>query len=250
MIWPAQSTSDRLIQLKVLSSFAAHGKEIDDLAIDPLGTWLVSTSRDHHVQIRQCSAPFDKHSELDLRRFGQNKSTSPAKLFYRVRHVRFGLPPVSASVKYVLYTSLVPQSSVDHRDGYLVQWYENRHRQFTVRLRRRVTHDRISAIGVSDCGRFVSVGDSVGCVQIYESNRFVLLHKHRAHAIFVTDLAFILREENHMFETSVLSISADKNLYVHNIHPAHANPFSVSFYMVTGLFFLFILLSQVRFTCP
>jgi WD40 repeat protein len=248
IIWPALSSSDRLIQLKLLTSFTAHTKEIDDLAVDLLGTWLISVSRDHHVQIRQCSPPFDKHSELNLCQFGMNKTTTPSKPFYRIRHVRFGLVPTSANTKSYLYTSLVPQSIVDKLISYIVQWYENNQHQFIIRKRRGVSHDRISATAVSNCGQYVSVGDSSGCVRIYETNHLILLYEHRSHTIFVTDLAFILREENYFYETSVLSISADKNLYVHNIHPPETNLFSVSFLVLMGLLLLFLLFSQIRFT--
>ncbi len=247
IIWPAISSSDRLVQLNLLTSFTAHSKEIDDLAVDPFGTWLISVSRDHHVHIRQCSSPFDKHSELDLYQFGKNKTTTPTKPFYRIRHVRFGVVPTSSNTKSFLYTSLIPLSIVDKLNSYIVQWYENKQHQFNVRLRRKVSYDRISATAVSNCGHYVSVGDSAGCVRIYETNRLILLYEHRSHSIFVTDLAFILREENYLYETSVLSISADKNLYVHNIHPAQTNLFSVSFLVVSGLLLLFLLFSQIRF---
>lgn len=174
-----------------------------------------------------------------------NKTTK--KPFYRIRHVRFGIVPSSSNTQSFLYTSLIPQSVVDKLISYIVQWSENKQHQFLVQQRRAVSYDRISAIAVSNCGQYVSVGDSGGCVRIYETNRFVLLYEQRPHTIFVTDLAFILREENYSFETSVLSISADKNLYVHNIHPVQTNLFSVSFLIVIGLLLLFLLLAQVRF---
>jgi len=249
IIWPASSSSDRLIQLNLLTSFTAHAKEIDDLAVDPFGTWLISVSRDHHVQIRQCSPPFDKHSELDLCQFGMNKTVKTPKPSYRIRHVRFGIVPSSSSSNATsfLYTSLIPQAIVDKLVSYIVQWTENRQHQFIVRRRRAVSYDRISAIAVSNCGQYVSIGDSGGWVRIYETDRLRLLYEHRAHSIFVTDLSFMLREENYLYETSVLSISADKNLYVHNVHPPQTNIFSVSFLIVIGLLLLFLLLSQIRF---
>jgi WD40 repeat protein len=231
--------------LNLLTSFTTHSKEIDDLAVDPFGTWLISVSRDHHVQIRQCSSPFDKHSELDLCQFGINKLSKPS---YRIRHVRFGYVPASSNTKCFLYTSLIPQSVSDKLISYIIQWSENNQHQFLVRQRRGVSHDRISAIAVSNCGQYVSVGDSGGCVRIYETNRLILLYEHHSHTIFVTDLAFILREENYLYETSVLSISADKNLYVHNVHPPETNLFSVSFLILIGLLLFFLLFSQIRFT--
>ncbi|CAF3777570.1 unnamed protein product [Rotaria magnacalcarata] len=222
IIWPAVSSADRLIQLKLLASFKAHEKEIDDLAVDPFGTWLISVSRDYHVQIRQCSPTFDKHSELDLSQFGMTKISKPSntsKPLYRIRHVRFGLVPSSSSsnAAFFLYTSLIPQAVVDKSASCIIQWTENKQREFIVRQRRMVSYDRISAIAVSNCGQYLSVGDSGGFVRIYETDRLKLLYEHRAHSIFVTDLAFVLREENYLFKTSVLSISADKNLYVHNM---------------------------------
>jgi WD40 repeat protein len=248
IIWPAISSSDRLIQLNLLTSFITHNKEIDDLAIDPFGTWLISVSRDHHVQIRQCSSPFDKHGELDLCQFGMNKITTPVKPSYRIRHIRFGFDPTSSDTKCFLYTSLIPQSVADKLISYIVQWYENKKHQFIVRQRRGVSYGRISATAVSNCGQYVSVGDSDGYVRIYETNRLTLLYEHRSHSIFVTDLAFVLREENYLYETSVLSISADKNLYVHNVHPPQTNLFSVSFLIIIGLLLFFLLFSQIRFT--
>lgn len=249
IIWPASSSSDRLVQLNLLTSFTAHTKEIDDLAVDPFGNWLISASRDHQVQVRQCSSPFDRHCELDLRQFGTTKSAPTPKLLYRIRHVRFGISPSSSSsnASYYLYTSLIPQTTNSKLPSYVVQWTENKQRQFVVRQRRLVTVDRISALTTSNCGQYVSVGDSGGCVRIYETDRLKLLYEHRAHAIFVTDLAFMLREENYLYETSVLSVSADKNLYVHNVHPPQTNIFSVSFLIVIGLLLLFLFLSQIRF---
>lgn len=250
IIWPATSSSDRLIQLNLLTSFTAHSKEIDDLAVDPFGTWLISVSRDHHVQIRQCSSPFDQHGELELSQFGMSKAKPTPKPLYRIRHVRFGIAPSSSSsfnAPCALYTSLIPQTIADKLVSYIVQWTENKQHQFVVRQRRAVSLERISAIAASNCGRYVAVGDSGGCVRIYESERLKLLYEHRAHSIFVTDLAFILREENYLYDTSVLSISADKNLYVHNVHPPQTNLFSVSFLIVIGLLLLFVLLSQIRF---
>lgn len=249
IIWPASSTSDRLLQLNLVTSFTAHSKEIDDLAIDPDEKWLISVSRDLHVQIRQCSAPFDQHGELNLSEFGMSKAKPTPKPLYRIRHVRFGIVPSSSSTNAssILYTSLIPQTISDKLVSYIVQWTENKHKKFVVRQRRAVSLDRISALAVSDCGRFVAVGDSGGCVRIYETERLKLLYENRAHSIFVTDLAFILREENYIYETSVLSISADKNLYVHNVHPTQTNLFSVSFLILIGLLLLFLLLSQIRF---
>lgn len=249
IIWPATSSSDRLIQLNLITSFTAHTKEIDDLAVDPFGTWLISVSRDYHVQIRQCSSPFDKHGELDLLQFGTNKTVKTPKPLYRIRHVRFGIVPSSSSSNstYYLYTTLIPQTVVDKVVSYIVQWTENKQHQFIVRQRRAVSYDRISAIAASNCGQYVSIGDSGGCVRIYETDRLRLIYEHRAHSIFVTDLSFMLREENYLYETSVLSISADKNLYVHNVHPPQTNIFSVSFLIVIGLLLLFLLLSQIRF---
>lgn len=249
-MWPASSPSDRLLTLNQLTSFRAHDKEIDDLAVDPLGTWLVSVSRDHHVRIRQCSPPFDQHGELDIMRFGKTKGDKGvSKPIYRIRHVRFGIVPSSSTINAscILYTSLIPQSASSKIRNYIVQWTENKQRQFVARRRQAVSFGRISALAVSNCGRFVSVGDSEGCVRIYETEYLKLLYEHRAHSIFVTDLAFILREENYLHETSVLSISADKNLYVHNVHPPQTNLFSVSVLIVMGLLLLFLLLSQIRF---
>ncbi|CAF1140403.1 unnamed protein product [Adineta steineri] len=249
IIWPASSSSDRLIQLNLLTSFTAHTKEIDDLAVDPFGNWLVSVSRDLRAHIYQCSSPFDKHSELDLSQFGTNKTAQTPKPLYRIRHVRFGISPKSSSsnASYFLYTSLIPQIINDKLVSYIVQWTENKQHQFVVRQRRVVSYDRVSAIAASNCGQYVSVGDADGCVRIYDTDRLKLLYENRAHSIFVTDLAFVLREENYLYETSVLSISADKNLYVHNVHPPQTNIFSVSFLIVIGLLLLFLLLSQIRF---
>ena len=248
IIWPATSSSDRLIQLNLLTSFTTHSKEIYDLAVDPFGTWLISVSRDHHVQIRQCCSPFDKHGELDLCQFGVNKNTTPAKPFYRIRHVRFGFDPTSSNTKCFLYTSLVPLSTADKLVSCIVQWYENKQHQFLVRRRQRVSYDRISATAVSNCGQYVSVGDESGCVRIYETNRLIVLSEHHSHSIFVTDLAFILRDENYLYQTSVLSISADKNLYVHNVHPPETSLLSVSFFIIIGLLLFFLSFSQIRFT--
>jgi WD40 repeat protein len=176
-----------------------------------------------------------------------NKNTTPAKPLYRIRHVRFGFVPTSSKTKSYLYTSLVPLSISDKLISYIIQWYENNQHQFIVRQRRTVSYDRISATAVSNCGQYVSVGDSDGCVRIYETNRLILLYEHRSHSIFVTDLAFILREENYLYETSVLSISADKNLYVHNVHPSETNLFAASALVIIGLLLFFLFFSQIRF---
>ena len=246
IIWPASSSSDRLIRLNLVTSFTAHSKEIDDLGVDPFGTWLISVSRDCRAQIRQCSSPFDKHGELDLHQFGINKSSS--KPLYRIRHIRFGIVPTSSSNStFFLYTSLIPQTIVDKLISYIVQWQETKQHEFIVRQRRSISYDRISAIAVSNCGYYVSTGDSGGFIRIYETKRLKLIYEHRTHSIFVTDLTFILHEENFLYETSVLSISADKNLYVHNVHPPQTNIFSVAFLIVIGLLLLFLLLSQIRF---
>jgi len=249
VIWPASSSADRLLQLNLLTSFTAHSKEIDDLAVDPTGNWLISVSRDLHVQVRRCSPPFDQHCELNLNIFGMSKGPTTSKPLYRIRHVRFGIVPSTSSLNAssILYTSLIPQTITDKSVSYIVQWIENKQKKFVVHQRRAVSFDRISAIAVSNCGRFVAVGDSGGCVRIYGTERLKLIYEHRAHSIFVTDLAFVLREKNFLYDTSVLSISADKNLYVHNVHPRQTNLFSVSFLIIIGLLFLFILLSQIRF---
>ncbi|CAF0741841.1 unnamed protein product [Adineta steineri] len=223
IIWPSISSSDRLIHLNILTSFTAHNKEIDDLAIDPFGRWLISVSRDHHVQIRQCSPPFDKHNEIDPYQFGKNKTVTPARPLYRIRHVRFGIASISSNTQCFLYTSLIPQSITDKLNSYIVQWYENKQHKFIVRLRRRVSYDCISAMAVSNCGQYVSIGDSIGCVRIYETNRLILLYEHCSHTIFVTDLAFIFREENYLYETSVLNIfkltmSAQTDVLRNNLH--------------------------------
>ena len=248
IIWPATSSTDRLIQLNLLTSFTTHTKGIDDLAVDPFDTWLISVSRDLQAQIRQCSSPFDKHGELDIQQFGMNKSITPSKPLYRIRHVRFGYNPTSSKTKCFLYTSLVPQSIVSKLKSSIVQWKENHQHQFIVRQRRGISHDHISATAVSNCGQYVAVGDSGGCVRIFETDRLALLYENCSHSIFVTDLAFILGEENYLYATSVLSISADKNLYVHNIPPKETNIFSVSILIIIGLLLFFFLFSQIQFT--
>jgi len=249
IIWPAiSSSSDRLIQLNLLTSFSTHSKEIDDIAVDLFGNWLITVSRDLHVQIRQCSSPFDKHGELNIQQFGMNKSATPPKPLYRIRHVRFGYVPKSSKTKSFLYTSLIPQSNNDKLSNYIVQWYENAQHQFIVRQRRAVSYDRLSATAVSNCGSFVAIGDAGGCVRIYGADRLNLLYKQRSHEIFVTDLAFVLREENYLYATSVLSISADKNLYVHNVEHPTINLSSSLFLILIGLLLFFFSFSQIRFT--
>ncbi|CAF0766490.1 unnamed protein product [Didymodactylos carnosus] len=279
IIWPPLSGAcDRLLQLRLISSFRAHTKEIDDLAIDYSGNYLISVSRDHHVYVRQCQAPFDKLNELDLKQFGsvtarnrkistttatttsnatarrQSQDMSKSVCRYRIRHVRFGIKSPTNNLDCYLYTSVVPQSVNDKLKSFICQWSckdndkEKTGKFYTVK-RRSVSYERISAMALSNDGLFISIGDSGGYVRIYNTQYFQLLHEQHSHAIFVTDLTFILKNENYLYETSVLSISADKNLYLHNVHKQQlTNLLSIpSACLIGGLLLLFILLSQIRF---
>jgi len=246
IIWPP-SGCDRLLQLRLITSFSAHTKEIDDLAIDLYGNYLVTVSRDHHIYVRQCEPPFDTLSELDIKQFGcstrpvstkqppsSQVQKSPFK--YRIRHVRFGIKPKDEKNICYLYTSIVPQSIVDKLKSYICQWVaaNNTSGNFVVVKKRLVSYERISAMAVSDDGLYLAIGDSGGYVRIFDtqsSSSFHLLHEQHSHSIFVTDLTFILKHENYVYATSVLSISADKNLYLHNVHKQQTNLASISFFV-------------------
>ena len=89
------------------------------------------------------------NNEFDLRQFDQKKSRTSRKPYYRIRHILLGITTSPASTgKGFLYTSRTPQTLIEQLKTSIIQWHENKRKEFGVRLRQQVAYKRILVISL------------------------------------------------------------------------------------------------------
>lgn len=149
----------------------------------------------------------------------------PKGVSYKFKHCRFGRvegATLSGRVDdsaHVLFTSHIPvqRSSKTPAPCFLVAWdcvKYNRARCFNT------GPDIISALAVSDEGRYVALGSIEGSVAVHAAFSLQRLYRLRqAHNIFVTTLAFLpaARALHHEQDFELVSASADTLLRLHRV---------------------------------
>ncbi|KAL0130668.1 hypothetical protein PUN28_002353 [Cardiocondyla obscurior] len=203
-------------QLLKLHELDAHSKEIDDLDFSPDSGLLVSIAKDGKALLWNVNDG-TKNKELTW--------TSPDGGKYLYKRCRFRkLSEDKAKVDLFMLSNAVAAKN----PSFLQLWDVH-----TGVIAKFASYkETLSALAVSDDGKFVAVGTMFsGSVDIFVA--FSLrkaLHVPGAHSMFVTGLEFLPTELNgpaitSNTETAVVSISVDNRICIHSIPFRHTLPF-------------------------
>lgn len=230
--------------MRQLLDIAAHSHEVDDLDIDPSGGKIVSIGKDYRAIIwgvRQGK----QITQLDF-------SPSQKKCKYIFKKCRFAVVLGSSSKdsgsSHCLFTINNSVSS-PARHGYIVRWTAKTY----VPEQHVFVKDSLSALAVSDDGRYLAVGSmDTGDVLLYISFSLQLLRRvERAHHMFVTGLEFLpggdeARAISGASDASVVSISVDNQVKIHHIpQRGTISVFTASVLVIVVMVATFILCSMV-----
>ncbi|PSN56741.1 Prolactin regulatory element-binding protein [Blattella germanica] len=188
----------------------AHSKEVDDVDISPNDKSVVSISKDGLAIIWNAESG-KKQRELSW--------TFPEGCRYLYKRCRFGLVEEDNS-KTRLFMITNPLGKPGKKQAFLQLWSPD---DGTLR-KSEPCNESLSALAVSDEGRFVAVGTMFsGSVSVYIA--FSLqraLHVPGAHSMFVTGLEFLPMASGgppitSCTETAVVSISVDNRVCIHSL---------------------------------
>lgn len=203
-------------QLHKLHDLDAHGKEIDDIDFSPDGTLLASIAKDGKAYLWNVNSG-TKDKELAW--------TPPDGIKYMYKRCRFQKSEGGKS-KAPLF--ILSNAVVGKNLSFLQMWDTD-----SGNVVKSVPYkETLSALAVSDDGRFVAVGTMFsGSVDIFVA--FSLrraLHIPGAHSMFVTGLEFLPTKLDgpaitSNTETAVVSISVDNKICIHSIPFRHTLPF-------------------------
>lgn len=217
--------------MALLREFKACPGEIADLDVSPNGSRVCTVA----------SSAKEKYAGLwrvqDGSRVVELFLSRPSAKGYRFRHCRYGRlmgslrppsgkgsrenGPTTGGVNFVLYTTHIPVT----RSGagrakdpcYVTIWDCERYREHLVA---NVGTNVISALAVSDEGRYVALGTIEGSVTILTAfNLRPLYVLPEAHSIFVTAIDFLpaVRAYKEGHDCEVVSVSADNVLRWHRV---------------------------------
>jgi len=196
--------------LTKLRDLKAHAKEIDDVDISPSSTKIVSIGKDNKCNVWN-ARDRKKAAQLDF-----EPPENGTK--YMFKKCRFGIVE-SDKNNFRLYTLHNPMSS-SRKPGYIVKWNTTSY----VPEKMTTIHGSLSALAVSDDGRFLAVGSmETGSVSMYISYNLNLLKTvEGAHHTFVTGLEFLpsgeaARAVSGNADASVVSISVDNQVKIHHV---------------------------------
>ncbi|XP_015127284.1 prolactin regulatory element-binding protein [Diachasma alloeum] len=202
--------------LTKIHDLAAHTKEIDDIDFNHDGTLVASIAKDSRAIIWDV-AKGTKSQELSW--------TPPAGGKYMYKRLRFRIP-IDKKSKAQLF--ILSNSIVAKNPSYLQLWDLE---QGCI-VRSTSFREALSAIAVSDDGKFVAVGTMFsGSVDIFVAFSLQrVLHVPGAHSMFVTGLEFIPSKMEgppitSNAEAAVVSISVDNRICIHSIPYRHTLPF-------------------------
>ncbi|KAL5017543.1 hypothetical protein ScPMuIL_007132 [Solemya velum] len=219
-------------ELKKLYEIKVHKNEVDDLEFSPIGNRIVTVSKDHTGHAWDTK---DGKKRADLV-WPQKNSQQ-----YRYRSCRYGLIE-NQKDKFNLYTISIPVTrSTKPSPCYIALWDSN---NFTPKKITSTGTEVLSSLAVSDDGIYLGVGMISGSVAVYISFSLQkLYYVHEAHAIFVTGLDFMPCSEASLAVTgqkefSLLSISADNTIRVHQVSPRESFSF---FWVLVGFVFIVFL---------
>uniref|UniRef100_A0AC35UFL2 WD_REPEATS_REGION domain-containing protein n=1 Tax=Rhabditophanes sp. KR3021 TaxID=114890 RepID=A0AC35UFL2_9BILA len=226
----------------VLSS---HTGEVSDIDIDKEGKFLISVGADMKTIIWDINLG----TKLSVLSSPPDLETS-----HKVRSIRFvNLDSSGRSLVFVVAYQQIRRKSKS--SSFLVLFeYSKETAKTRVIEQKEIRDEAISTLGVSDCGRFTSIGSMGGLVAVYDTNSLEqLYYAKETHGIFVTGIEFlpsntldtesILPGPASHSKASVLSISADKTIQIHHVpYPKSASTmeFLLKFTVISLLLSLII----------
>ncbi|XP_012529745.2 prolactin regulatory element-binding protein [Monomorium pharaonis] len=203
-------------QLHKLHNLDAHGKEIDDLDFSPDGGLLVSIAKDGKAFL------WNAHDGTRNGELTWMPSDGAKYMYKRCRFRKL------AEDKTRIDLFVLSNAVAGKNPSFLQLWDV-----VTGSILKSASYkEALSALAVSDDGKFVAVGTMFsGSVDIFVA--FSLrkaLHVPGAHSMFVTGLEFLPTKLDgpaitSNTETAVVSISVDNRICVHSIPFRHTLPF-------------------------
>ncbi|XP_059477452.1 prolactin regulatory element-binding protein [Neocloeon triangulifer] len=219
--------------MKLIHDIAAHSKEIDDLDFSPDEKLIVSIAKDGAGHIWDCTKAAKVQS--------LNWET-PEKLKFMFKRCRFGIVEGNKSRSRLFVLANPARRS--KQNSYVQFWNPQEGSLVTA----WPSAESLSALAVSDDGRFVAAGTmftgSVHVLIAFSLQR--VLHVPAAHAMFVTGLAFLPTTADGPFETAVVSISVDNQVCVHSVRERRTMPSWLAVLLIVLVLFLtFVLCSAL-----
>ncbi|KAG8228405.1 hypothetical protein J437_LFUL003878 [Ladona fulva] len=231
--FPSQEDSELIHKPTLHIDLAAHSKEVDDLALSPDDNWLASISKDGLAII------WDTKTGKKLRKLTWAIPEGTKYLFKRCRGPCH-LFTISNRVGWQGAHGLCKGGV----GAYLHLW--NPTPEGGEPIKGITCGESLSALAVSDDGRFVSTGTMFsGSVDIFIAFSLQrVLHVKGAHSMFITGLEFVPTREEYGpaistdTETAVISISVDNHVCIHSIATRSTVSFWVAIVLVTMTMFL------------
>ncbi|XP_067121094.1 guanine nucleotide-exchange factor SEC12 isoform X1 [Centruroides vittatus] len=229
-------------ELTLTNEIEAHKDEVDDIDVTYLGNELVSISRDGHGYV------WDLETGKKLHDLTYELPNNDEK--YVFRGSRFGI--VEGKVGDVRLFTIINPVVRKKQSGpcYLLKWNT---RTYNVEKMVKTGTDMLSAIAVSDDGRFIGVGTLTGSVNIYIAFSLQRIYRaEKAHNIFVTGLEFLKScEESSRItggqDTSLISISVDNHINIHHIpKQATMGLFGIIVMCISVVLFVYILMDYLN----
>lgn len=192
----------------------AHTKEIDDIDFNSTGDLLVSIAKDGKAYIWDLKDVSDINCKIKKRELTWNPSVSTKYLYKRCRF----RDPEESVLKSQLLT--LSNSTVGKNPSFLQLWDVDS----GVIIKSVPFQETLSALAVSDNGRFVAVGTMFsGSVDMFIAFSLQkVLHIPGAHSMFVTGLEFLPTKHDgptitSNSEAAVVSISVDNRICIHSL---------------------------------
>ncbi|XP_012267003.2 prolactin regulatory element-binding protein [Athalia rosae] len=196
----------------------SHSKEIDDMDFSPCGDILATIAKDGKAFLWNVSSG-KKEKELTW--------AVPDGSKYMYKRLRYRVTEEAKSSSQLF---MLTNATLSKKPSFLQLWDVH-----TDSVLKSVPYkETLSALAVSDNGRFVAVGTMFsGNVDIFIA--FSLrraLHVQGAHSMFVTGLEFLPTKHDgpaitSNTEAAVVSISVDNRICIHSIPFRHTVPFWV-----------------------
>ncbi|RWS29894.1 prolactin regulatory element-binding protein-like protein [Leptotrombidium deliense] len=204
-------------EFKKILDIAAHSDEVDDIDIHPEGNTILSVSRDGHGYVWNAKTG-SKICELEYVLPISRNSVKPIK--YNFRSIRYGIVEGDSS-NLRIFTILNPVvRQKPPNPSYLCKWNT---KKYIIEKTVSVGPEVLSAMTISDDGRFLGVGTLSGTIYVYISYSLQRLYRMpKAHNIFITGVEFLKssRETQNLTgdkDASLISISVDNHIVVHHI---------------------------------